>query len=107
MILSWGTWDDFQVLLERLSKVALKHGASLTNVATRWVLQQPAVGAVIVGTRLGVSDHVDENLKVFELELDDNDMYSINKIALGLSREKMTALFHGLGDCGYEYRKMH
>ncbi|KAI1649023.1 aldo/keto reductase [Daldinia loculata] len=107
MILSWGTWDDFQVLLERLSKVALKHGASLTNVATRWVLQQPAVGAVIVGTRLGVSDNVDENLKVFELELDDNDMYSINKIALGSSREKMIALFDRLGDCGNEYRKMH
>ncbi|KAI1806281.1 aldo/keto reductase [Daldinia bambusicola] len=107
MILSWGTWKEFQALLEGISTIAHKHGVSLTNIATRWVLQQPAVGAVIVGTRLGISDHVAENLKVFEFELDDNDMYSINGIALGSSRQKVTALFDKLGDCGNEYRKMH
>ncbi|KAI1476198.1 Aldo/keto reductase [Daldinia eschscholtzii] len=107
MILSWGTWDEFQTLLEGLLATAHKHGVSLTNVATRWVLQQPAVGAVIVGSRLGVSDHVTENLKAFEFELDDNDMHSIDSIALGPSREKVTAVFDRLGDCGNEYRKMH
>ncbi|KAI8962655.1 aldo/keto reductase [Daldinia sp. FL1419] len=107
MILSWGTWDEFQALLERLSSAGRKHGVSLTNAATRWVLQQPAVGAVIVGTRLGVSDRVDENLKVFEFRLDDDDVLDIDNIALGSSREKMTALFDSLGDCGNEYRKMH
>ncbi|KAI1472224.1 aldo/keto reductase [Daldinia caldariorum] len=107
MILSWGTWKEFQALLESLSTTAHKHGVSLTNVATRWVLQQPAVGAVIVGTRLGISDHVAENLKVFEFELDDSDMYNINRIALGSSRQKVTTLFDKLGDCGNEYRKMH
>ncbi|XXG95393.1 hypothetical protein Hte_001655 [Hypoxylon texense] len=107
MIRSWGSWDEFQVLLRCLSTVARKHRASIPNIATRWVLQQPAVGAVIVGTRLGVSDHVQDNLKAFEFELDENDTSSVNLVALGSSREKMLDLFTRLGDCGNEYRRMH
>ncbi|KAI3401757.1 hypothetical protein diail_9421, partial [Diaporthe ilicicola] len=50
MVQTWGSWAEFQALLETLSSVAKKHGdeVSLTNIASRWVLQQPAVGAVIV-----------------------------------------------------------
>ncbi|KAI1411044.1 aldo/keto reductase [Hypoxylon sp. FL1857] len=107
MIRTWGTWSEFQTLLERLKDAASKHDVSIANVATRWVLQQPAVGAVIVGTRLGVSDHVNDNVKVFGFELDDRDISSINAIALGPSGEKMIAVFEKLGDCGNEYRKTH
>ncbi|KAI1134105.1 aldo/keto reductase [Hypoxylon sp. FL0543] len=107
MIRTWGTWSEFQTLLERLSTIAAKHGVDIANVATRWVLQQPAVGAVIVGTALGVSDHVDDNLRVFRFELSDGDISSINAIALGPSREKVQAVYEKLGDCGNEYRKMH
>lgn len=107
MIRSWGSWDEFQVLLRCLSTVARKHNASISNIATRWVLQQPAVGAVIVGTRLGVSDHIQDNLKAFEFELDGDDISSINLVALGSSREIMLDLFRRLGDCGNEYRRMH
>ncbi|KAI2633248.1 aldo/keto reductase [Hypomontagnella submonticulosa] len=107
MIRTWGTWNEFQTLLECLSKIAHKHNASIPNIATRWVLQQPAVGAVIVGTRLGVSDRVDDNMKVFGFELDESDLSSIDSIALGAEREKMVSLFERLGDCGNEYRKMH
>ncbi|RYP23243.1 hypothetical protein DL765_001152 [Monosporascus sp. GIB2] len=45
--------------------------------------QQPTVGAVIVGTRLGVAPHGDENGKVFESELDDPDLAAINAVAVG------------------------
>lgn len=94
-----------------LGDIAQKHGAeiSLTNVATRWVLQQPAVGAVIVGTRLGVSSHAEDNLKVFQFQLDAEDMEAINTIALGeaQARMKAKAVFDKLGDCGNEYRAMH
>lgn len=111
MLQNWGTWSDFQTLLEALSHVAKKHGpeVSLTNVATRWVLQQPAVGAVIVGTRLGVSSHGSDNLHVFQFHLDEEDMTAINRVALGdtpgCARAK--AVFDKLGDCGNEYRAMH
>ncbi|KAI0146473.1 NADP-dependent oxidoreductase domain-containing protein [Pestalotiopsis sp. NC0098] len=107
MIRNWGTWTDFQTLLSALSTIAQKHNVTLTNVATRWVLQQPAVGAVIVGTRLGVSLHGDENLKVFGFHLSDGDLAGINEVALGKDGEKSLAVYQALGDCGNEYRAMH
>ena len=42
--------------------IARKHGVSVANVATRWVLEQPAVAAVIVGARLGEREHRADNL---------------------------------------------
>ena len=45
--------------------IARKHGVSIANVATRWVMQQPAVAAVIVGARLGESEHRTDNLRLF------------------------------------------
>ncbi|KAK2610551.1 hypothetical protein N8I77_003971 [Diaporthe amygdali] len=107
--LTWGGWPEFQTLLETLSSMAERQGEgiSLTNIASRWVLQQPNVGAVIVGNRLGVSSHADENLNIFKFKLEDNDMAAINKVALGDDRYKMKAVFEKLGDCGNEYRAMH
>lgn len=95
--------------METLSSMADRQGEgiSLTNIASRWVLQQPNVGAVIVGNRLGVSSHAVENLNIFKFKLEDNDMAAINKIALGDDRYKTKAVFEKLGDCGNEYRAMH
>ncbi|KAI1174450.1 putative aryl-alcohol dehydrogenase [Nemania sp. FL0916] len=107
MIGDWGSWDNFQKLLSKLSAVAEKHGVSLTNVAIRWILQKPQVGAVIVGTRLGVTTHDQDNLAVFKFRLDDEDIKEIDGIALGENNERSIALFNTLGDCGNEYRKMH
>ncbi|KAL7799924.1 aldo/keto reductase [Trichoderma ceciliae] len=55
VIRSWGPWYDFQVLLGLLFSIAAKHGVAIHNVAMRWVLQQPCVASVIVGTSLGTS----------------------------------------------------
>lgn len=50
MILKWGNWNLFQELLAVLRSIGDRHsGVSIANVATRWVLDQPAVGAVIIG----------------------------------------------------------
>ena len=57
-----GGWDVLQGILAALAAVATRHGVSIANVATRWVLEQPAVGAVIVGARLGEREHRDDNL---------------------------------------------
>lgn len=111
MLQTWGTWSEFQTLLKTLSAIAKKHGPeiSLTNVATRWVLQQSAVGAVIVGTRLGVSSHAGDNLNVFKFQLDEDDMAAVKKAALGEGPgwTKAKGVFDKLGDCGNEYRAMH
>lgn len=90
-----------------LDGIASSHGVTLTNIATRWVLQQPHVGAVIVGTRLGVSTHGNDNLCVFDFELSEAEVAAINCIALGERKERSRALFEKLGDCGNEYRAMH
>jgi hypothetical protein len=53
IVKAWGSWALFQELLVVLRGVGDRHsGASISNVATRWVLDQPAVGAVIIGEYL-------------------------------------------------------
>ena len=50
IIKAWGNWSLFQALLAVLRDIGNKHGGvSIANVATRWVLDHPFVGAVIVG----------------------------------------------------------
>ena len=44
-----GGYAWLQRLLAVLHSIAESHGASIADVATRWVLDKPAVGAVIVG----------------------------------------------------------
>lgn len=46
-----GGWPAFQRLLGVLGDVAARHKVGIANVAQRWVLDQPGVGAVIVGFR--------------------------------------------------------
>lgn len=106
---AWGSWADFQALLDVLDAVARKRGGGvgIANVATRWVLQQPTVGAVLVGTRLGVSARGDDNLATFGWELTDEEMALINEVALGNNGERAEAVFANIGDCGQEYRNMH
>ena len=65
-----GGWQAFQGVLGAASEIARKHGVSISNVATRWVLEHEAVAAAIIGARLGESEHRDDNLKVFGFALD-------------------------------------
>lgn len=101
MILEWSDWKTFQELLNALRTVADRHGVDISNVATRWVLQQAAVGIVIVGTRLGVSSNAESNLKTFSFELDALDVKAIQAVA---TLERSRSLFDRIGDCGAEYR---
>ncbi len=94
---SAGGWESFQRLLETLSDVAARHEASIANVACRYILDQPAVGGIIVGARLGESEHLAENLSLFELTLDERDRAQIETALATLTPIP--------GDCGDEYRK--
>ncbi len=47
---AWGDWDLFQALLRLLRDIGDRHGGmSIANVAIRWVLEHPFVGAVLIG----------------------------------------------------------
>jgi aryl-alcohol dehydrogenase-like predicted oxidoreductase len=100
MINVWGGWTLFQELLSCLEAVADKHGASIANVASRYILDQPAVAGVIAGARLGISHHREDNARVFELALDREDMGAIEAVT-----NKGRDLLEHIGDCGDEYRR--
>ncbi|QLI67384.1 Flagellar radial spoke protein 5 [Metarhizium brunneum] len=106
MINHWGTWQEFQSLLGTLSLLATKYSVSIADVASRWVLQQPSVGAVLVGTRLGVSDRCADALHVFGWNLSNADIMAIDAFAHGHNGEKLHAVYQKIGDCGQEYRGM-
>ncbi len=92
-----GGWDAFQHVLRALHAVAERHGVSVPNVACRYVLDQPTIAAIIVGARLGESEHISDNLRVFQLTLDASDRATI--------AEATAALAPIPGDCGDEYRR--
>lgn len=101
MIRSWGGWSLFQELLRVLAAIATKHNTSISTIAIRWVLDFPYVGAVIVGARMGISEHADENSASLGWSLDPIDRTNIEKV---LEKSKGTEMFEEMGDCGGEYR---
>jgi len=68
-----GGWDGLQRVLRVARAVADRHGVSIANVACRYVLEQPSVGGIIVGARLGSSEHIDDTLRLFSFSLADDD----------------------------------
>ncbi len=92
-----GGWAVLQRLLAALDRVARRHGVSIANVATRWVLDHPAVAAVIVGARLGEREHRGDTLGLVGLRLDDDDRTALDEAMAGARRIP--------GDCGDEYRR--
>ena len=102
MIMVWGGWALFQELLSMLAAIGQKYNVSLSIVAIRWVLDHDYVGAVIIGARMGISEHIEENLKVFSFKLDMEDQGKIQKV---LDRCRAKEVFEVMGDCGSEYRQ--
>ena len=99
MIEAWGGWNLFQELLSNLKAAAQKHKVSIANIATRYILDSPAVAGVIIGTRLGIVDHRASNEQVFNLKLDRSDLDAIDAVC-----KKSNNLYEKIGDCGDEYR---
>ena len=100
MIDNWGGWGLFQQLLNTLKTIANKHQVSIANVAVNYVLNQPAVGGVIVGARLGIAEHLSDNARVFSFNLDAEDIGKIDAVS-----EQSKDLYKLIGDCGDEYRR--
>jgi len=99
---AWGDWALFQTLLNVLRQIGDRHnGVSIANVATRWVLDHSFVGAVLIGARLGLSEHPDENQQVYEFRLSEDDHATIEAV---LARSNGRLMITEIGDCGAEYR---
>lgn len=99
MVDTWGGWSLFQELLSVLKQIADKHAASIPNIAVSYILDQPTVAGAIVGARLGVSEHLADNARVFDLKLDTNDREQIDTVV-----RRSRDLYQLIGDCGDEYR---
>lgn len=92
-----GGWEAFQHILECLAGIAKKRKASVANVACRYMLDLPAVGAVIIGARVGEKEHIQDNSKIFDLSLTRKDRSDIEYA--------LTRLDPIPGDCGDEFRR--
>lgn len=92
-----GGWSRYQALLSALARAARRLEVSIANVACRYMLEAPAVGGIIVGARLGRSEHIEETAGLFGFAIDEE------------SREEIDAAVAALdpipGDCGDEYRR--
>ena len=75
----------------------MESGRSISTLASKYQLSQKAVGAVIIGARLGQSAHIDETLSLFDFELSDQQKSKISEVLSNLDPIP--------GDCGDEYRK--
>lgn len=92
-----GGWAAFQRVLAAADRVARRLGVPIANVASRWVLDQPGIGGVIIGARLGEREHVSDTVRLFDVALDD--------AARAELAEALAALSPIPGDCGDEYRR--
>ena len=92
-----GGWEKFQNVLKVLDQVAEEVGSSIATLASKYQLDQKAVGAVIVGARLGENAHYKETATLFDFKLSGSQR---NKIASVLDQLALIP-----GDCGDEYRK--
>lgn len=91
-----GGWAALQRVLRAAKDVAERHDVSLTNVATRFIMEQPGVAAVIVGARLGERAHIDDNQRLCSFQLTSDDRAHLEAAIATLTPIP--------GDCGDEYR---
>ncbi|MFT5737069.1 MAG: aryl-alcohol dehydrogenase-like predicted oxidoreductase [Maribacter sp.] len=74
-----GGWKYYQNLLKSVKKVADKHGVSIANIASRYILKNPNVATVIVGARLGERNHIADNKKILQINLSSEDNRTIKE----------------------------
>ncbi|MGH6916657.1 MAG: aldo/keto reductase [Geminicoccaceae bacterium] len=74
----FGGWELFQALLAVLREVADRHGVTIANVAVRAMLDNPDVGAVILGARY--AHHLPQNLASLAFRLDQEDRAGLDAV---------------------------
>jgi aryl-alcohol dehydrogenase-like predicted oxidoreductase len=78
IICDFGGWGLYQELLRAMDQIADRHNVSIALVASRYVLEQRSVAAVIQGARH--ARHLSENLKLASFSLDADDYALLDPI---------------------------
>lgn len=73
-----GSWNYVQELLQVLNTIAQKHNVAIANVAQRYLIDQPGVGALLIGVRN--TNHIKENVATYSFTLDDDDRIAIASV---------------------------
>jgi len=94
---SAGGWDRFQNVLSTLDVISKTIDRSIATIASKYQLGQKAVGAVIIGARLGENAHIGDASSLFSFELSPSQRREIGAA--------IAELLPIPGDCGDEYRK--
>jgi aryl-alcohol dehydrogenase-like predicted oxidoreductase/enamine deaminase RidA (YjgF/YER057c/UK114 family) len=92
-----GGWDAYQRVLSAAARIASRYQTSIANVASRFILEQPGVAAVIIGARLGEREHISDTRRLFSFHLSQEDHEEL--------RQAVETLVPIAGDCGDEYRR--
>lgn len=92
-----GGWEAYQNILRIVDSIARDHNASIANICSKFVLDNPTVSSIIIGARLGESDHIKENTNILSIELSDSQRKRIEE-----AQKSLKAI---PGNCGDEYRK--
>lgn len=92
-----GGWDKFQNVLSTLDVISKSIDRPIAAIASKYQLGQRAVGAVIIGARLGENAHIADASSLFSFELSPSHRSEIGAA--------ITELLPIPGDCGDEYRK--
>jgi hypothetical protein len=89
-----GGWGVLQGLLGVVGAVARSHGTTIAAVASRYVLDQPGVAAVILGSHLRNDRHAQANAQVrVRAPSEDSILYHM-VIMMILMREQAMILLH-------------
>jgi len=88
----FGGWSLFQELLATLRAIADRHATDIATIASRYTLEQPGVGAVIVGALTRA--HLAANVAISNIALDAADYTAI--AAVVDRREGPTGEVYGL-----------
>lgn len=79
MVEEFGGWARFQELLRQLDAIGRKHGAGISTIAARWVLDKPQVALALVGAK--DAKHLAETLEIGRVKLDDQDRKTLDDLA--------------------------
>jgi len=71
-------WDGYQQALKLLQEIADHHQVALSQVATRYILDQEDVAAAVIGVRN--SRHVEDNAKIFSFDLSADETSALKKL---------------------------
>ena len=74
----FGGWRLFQELLVVLARIAALHGTDIASVATRVILDRPAIAAAIVGATN--TSHLHAHAQIDDLRLDDAELAAIASV---------------------------